>query len=533
MHGMFRFLPNRRGPLALFVLLVAAGTVVVSVLTAGFVYWTVGPESYTWKHHLLIAAAIPSVVAPLVIFPLVSLASRLHATSERLRAFAFTDQLTGLPNVYALHGHLERETKAGKDFALHYVDIDKLKEVNNTLGHDAGDHFIQSTAKRLEEIAGESCYLARMGGDEFAVVQMNVSSADEAQIFARRLARDLSGSIGIRDTTVTVSVHIGIAMWPKSAVTARELLKAAHLAMHRACEADVQTQLFDDDLRYRAEHNRRLEQRLALAVRNRDFTLAFQPIYDSRVPGRIASVEALLRWEDADGSPVSPAEFIPIAERTGQILELGEWALHEACRQARRWPKQISLAVNISAVQFLKSDIPKLVRRALNETALPADRLTLEITESVLIGDVSVIGPQLDKLHALGVKLALDDFGSGYCGINYIRQFNVDKVKIDKTLIDEALKGPRAFNILSGVCRIAHDCGLVIVAEGLDSIEKLKMVNDLGVDEVQGYLLSRPVPASEITTLSQAILPRLWPSGAPRDAISDAPWLSSAASGRR
>ncbi|MBO6716751.1 MAG: bifunctional diguanylate cyclase/phosphodiesterase [Rhizobiaceae bacterium] len=503
MRVTYDWLAKGRLRLPLLVLALTAVAVLMSVAAASVSYWAIGAEAYMWQHHVALSAGIAGVVAPLFLYPLGWTVRRLARASEQLRTIAFADQLTGLPNIYALHEYLERKIsgKTVRGFALHYVDIDALKSVNNTLGHDAGDALIQAVADRMATVAGDSCYLARIGGDEFALVQSHAQSESEASMLARRLIKDGSGSFDVIGHTVDVKLRVGISLWPLHAASSRDLLKAGHLAMHRASNADLQIGFFQEAIRDEADRQQRLERDLGRALRERELFLVYQPIFDMGAPGRVRAVEALTRWSRDDGQLVSPAEFVPVAERTGQIVELTEWLMKEACSEALYWPDEVAVSVNVSVSHFLKTSVPALVRRTLRETGLRAGRLTIEITESVLISDVSVIGPQLRELRELGVSLALDDFGAGFCGINYIRQFNVNKVKVDKSLLDEALKGTRARKILSGICRIAKDCHLAVTAEGVDNLDKLRMLQELSVDEVQGYLFSKPVVSGELLSL--------------------------------
>jgi diguanylate cyclase (GGDEF)-like protein len=494
---------GRGGGRALFVLALTLIAMIMAVAAASVTYWLIGPESYGWKHHLALSAGISGVVAPLLLYPLALVIRRLSQASEQLRMVAFSDHLTGLPNVYALKEYLDRQTsnEPTYGFALHYVDIEALKEVNNTLGHDAGNALIQAVAHKLSEAAGNSCYVARIGGDEFAIVQSRAQSECEAGNLARKLIKDCSGPFNVNGQVVHAKLKIGIAFWPTHAMSSYELLKGAHLAMYRAVEADTQIKFFEESIAFTVERNQWLERLLTHALRRREMFLMYQPIYDANVPGKINSVEALARLRCPDGEMISPAEFIPVAERTGLILELTEWVLKEACAEAFHWSDDVALAVNVSVAQFLKTDVPALVRQTLRDSGLAAERLILEVTESVLIDDVSVIGPQLHQIQQMGVKLALDDFGAGYCGINYIRIFTVDKLKIDKSLVDEAIKGAHAHKILSGICRIATDCHLVVTAEGVDRLEKLRMLRELNVDEVQGFLLSKPLLPGDLLNL--------------------------------
>jgi EAL domain-containing protein (putative c-di-GMP-specific phosphodiesterase class I) len=275
-----------------------------------------------------------------------------------------------------------------------------------------------------------------------------------------------------------------------------QILKAADLALYRAKTRGTMGELFTPQMATIANRRRDLEVGLATAISNQQLSLVFQPIVQRKQPQRIVAFEALLRWTLPDGTTIAPTEFVPVAERTGAIVEIGQWALRQACLECSNWPAPVRVTVNVSPVQFFRSDIVAIIRQTLADTRLTPDRLELEITETVLINDTTFVDPILNELRDMGIRIALDDFGSGYCGLHYLRQFTIDKIKVDKTIIDEACSSEKALNILRGVSKIASEIGMTITVEGVDSHEKAALLNqEKCADEVQGFFYSRPVPA--------------------------------------
>ncbi|UVK57304.1 bifunctional diguanylate cyclase/phosphodiesterase (plasmid) [Mesorhizobium sp. AR02] len=374
--------------------------------------------------------------------------------------------------------------------------MDRFKQVNDSLGHDVGDAVLKAIAETLRHCVGETDFLARFGGDEFVVVQDLVLSEMEAIDFASRIRRAASITYDLGPHRVAVEVTIGTALAPLHGDEPNQILKAADLALYKAKSRGTTGELFAPQMAMVASRLRRIEVGLASALADRQLSLVFQPIVGSARPQRIVALEALLRWKFPDGTTIPPSEFVPVAERTGAIVEIGEWALAQACQQCCNWPADVRVAVNVSPVQFFRGDLLTAVKRILTETGLAPNRLELEITESILISDTTFIDPILSELRWMGIRVALDDFGSGYCGLHYLRQFTIDKIKVDKTIIDEACASEKALNILRGVAKIALESGMTVTVEGVDNQEKAELLNrEKCADELQGFFFSRPVSA--------------------------------------
>ncbi|RWI36114.1 bifunctional diguanylate cyclase/phosphodiesterase [Mesorhizobium sp.] len=479
----------------------------LAVTMAAGLYLLIGVYFPNIWYQIFAALFISAILAPIFLYPSFRTSHRLRLANGIIRRQAFTDHLTKLPNSFALAEELQdRLNRQGqpRGLAVHFVDVDRLKQVNDSLGHDIGDAALNAVAANLCGSVGGQDFVARFGGDEFVVVQDGVSTESEALEYALRIRESVSTSYDLDGHLVVVGITVGTAMAPLHGDDPNQILKAADLALYRAKARGTMGELFTPQMATMANRRRDLEVGLVTAIANGQLSLLFQPIVQRKHPQRIVAFEALLRWTLPDGTTISPTEFVPVAERTGAIVEIGQWALRQACLECSNWPAPARVTVNVSPVQFFRSDLVAIIRQTLADTQLAPDRLELEITETVLISDTTFVDPILNELREMGIRIALDDFGSGYCGLHYLRQFTIDKIKVDKTIIDEACSSEKALNILRGVSKIASEIGMTVTVEGVDSQEKAALLNqEKCADEVQGFFYSRPVPADLVPPMLQ------------------------------
>ncbi len=484
-------------------------TVLATLMAVGL-WLTVGFRFPTVGYQIFAALFIAATLAPIFLYPTYRTSHRLRAANAAIQRQALTDNLTQLPNSAALAGELDRRLAATEisPFGVHFVDVDRFKHINDSLGHDVGNFVLSELATNLRAAVGDAGFVARFGGDEFVVLQNGASTEAEAVDFAKRIGSNVSPGYRSYEDQVVANITIGTALAPTHGKTRNQIMKAADLALYKAKKRGVKFALFQPDMALHASRNRVLEEALGNAIENDELILNYQPIVERTNTLKVISVEALLRWKLPSGETVSPAEFVPIAERNGTIVRIGEWVLRQACLECLNWPIQTKVAVNISPVQFLRSDLVSVIRQILTETGLSAERLEVEITESVLIDETAYIRPIINELRTMGVRVALDDFGSGYCGLNYLRSFTIDKIKVDKTIIDDALQNKDALNILRAVWSIASETGMTVVIEGVDSEEKADLLEkERCGDQVQGFLYCAPVSSHIIAELLHSTLP--------------------------
>ena len=421
------------------------------------------------------------------------------------------DTLTELPNRAILQLRLEEalnHSRRGRACAVHFIDIDQFKQVNDTLGHSRGDMLLQAVAKQLRAAVRDTDVVARFGGDEFIVLQSPIDDVKEASALAERILRSVGDTYDIDGNEVAVSASIGVALAPHDGTDADELLRNADMALYRAkAESRDTWRFFKSEMEARARARRSLELDLRNAVANEAFEIYYQPIVDLKT-GRISACEALLRWPHKERGMVSPAEFIPVAEEMGIITEIDQWVLKNACVECRRWPGNVQVAVNLSPIQFTRTNVPRLVREALTESGLAASRLAVEITETTLLQDTAKSRAALRELGRLGVRVSLDDFGTKYSSLSYLHSFPLHKVKIDQSFVRNLAGNERMITLLRGIVRLSAELGLRVAVEGVETEEQLALVSaQEGVDEVQGYLFGVPMPASAIRTLLEASTP--------------------------
>jgi diguanylate cyclase (GGDEF)-like protein len=431
------------------------------------------------------------------------MAAGIAERERRITHLAFNDVLTGLPNRALFQEHLDLELKRrernGGTIALLCLDLDDFKSINDTLGHPVGDALLRQVSENLAAEMSK-CFIARLGGDEFVIVA-EPEDAEEVERIARHALATIETPLVIEGHSVTPSASIGIALAPDDGEDARTLHKNADLALYRAKELGRRTfSFFEESLNARAQARRRMESDLRLAIQEGQFELYFQPLFDL-AKNRIGSFEALMRWHHPERGMVSPVEFIPIAEETGLIVEIGAWALREACAQAMTWPDYIRVAVNVSSVQFRRPGLSEVVLQALLASGLAPNRLELEITESIFLEGSDATLKVLHSLRALGVRIALDDFGTGYSSLSYLQSFPFDKIKIDRSFIQDLLTRPGATAIVRAITDLAQALGMETTAEGVEESDQLAELRHHGCSSVQGYLFSRPIDPRAVTEL--------------------------------
>ncbi|GJD93158.1 bifunctional diguanylate cyclase/phosphodiesterase [Methylobacterium iners] len=423
-------------------------------------------------------------------------------SEERLAHLACHDGLTDLPNRLLFRERLDQAlanlSEAGGSCALLYLDLDRFKTVNDTLGHLAGDTLLKEVARRFQSVVSEGDTLARLGGDEFAILQRaGAHQPASADALAQRLIEVMREPVITQGQRVEVGVSVGIALAPRDASDAETLIRRADQALYRAKGDGRNTRRFYEAAMDEAvEEKRRLEMDLRGALTRGEFEVHYQPIMNA-ASGRVSSAEALVRWRHPAHGLVSPGAFIPLAEETGLIVPIGEWVLQTACRMASTWPSNMRVAVNVSAIQFRNAGLVQTVMQALAASGLPAYRLELEITESVLMQDGPDVVDTLHHLRDLGVRTALDDFGTGYSSLSYLRRFPFDKLKIDRSFVQD-IGNPSTAAIVRAIVDLGVGLGMTITAEGIETEDQLASLRQQGCNEIQGYHYSKPLQADTL-----------------------------------
>jgi diguanylate cyclase (GGDEF)-like protein/PAS domain S-box-containing protein len=428
-------------------------------------------------------------------------------TESRMAHMAYHDGLTDLPNraafLQALNQMIEACEGTGEEFAVLSIDLDGLKEVNDVFGHALGDKLLIEVAQRLQDVA-RGGLVARLSGDEFGLI-IDGKQPEAGLALAQHVGEAVSRDFHIDGRPVRAGVTTGMSIFPHNGTDGASLLANAGAALFRAKQKSRGTiSLYQPEMDQQIRDRRVLHQDLSVAIKNGELSLAFQPqgVAGHSVPeSEIIGFEALARWQHPVRGQVSPAEFIPIAEESGLIVEMGEWILREACREAASWPKPLQVAVNLSPAQFMHGDVVGLVHSILIETGLAPGRLELEITEGVLIEDFDRGLALLRRLKALGVRISMDDFGSGYSSLSYLQAFPFDKIKIDRAFIINLGRNPQSAAIVRAVIDLGHGLEMSIVAEGVETIEQLVFLAQEGCDGVQGYLLGKPLPIGKYAGL--------------------------------
>ena len=421
---------------------------------------------------------------------------------DHIRHLAHHDVLTGLPNRALFRDRLEQALaggrRAGQMVAVLCLDLDRFKEVNDLYGHANGDELLRQASMRLGAELRQGDTLARLGGDEFAIVQPRIDGPEAAVALAQRLIETIADPFETLGQETMIGVSVGIAMFPHDGSEVEGLVRSADLALYRAKSDGRGTwRTFEPEMDARLQERRQLERELRETLARGGLTLHFQPVADTE-GGEITAFEALVRWPHPQRGMIPPADFIPLAEESGLILALGEWVLRTACAEAAGWPAAMRIAVNLSPAQFSHGDLPGLVRRVLDETGLEAARLELEITEGVLIKDNERALTILRQLKALGVRITMDDFGTGYSSLSYLQRFPFDKLKIDQSFVRLAEQSADSRAIIRAVIGLGKSLGMPVVAEGVETTGQLDLLAGEQCDEVQGYLIGRPMPADRL-----------------------------------
>jgi diguanylate cyclase (GGDEF)-like protein/PAS domain S-box-containing protein len=411
------------------------------------------------------------------------------------------DTLTGVASRFRFLRCLEEETRPGKTgCTLYSIDFDRFKEVNDLLGHATGDLVLKLLAKRLQSIVNEPSLLARLGGDEFAILQPSLTSQTSVETLAKKIIAALREPLRISGHDLTLGASVGISMFPSQAASAEDLLGNADFALFQAKAAGRNGfRIFDLELRSDIQHRKELEQELRLAITGEQLELYYQPIVEGGT-GVVEGYEALMRWNHPIRGFLPPSQFIPIAEDSGLMTELGNWAIKRACQQAAVLPSHIKVAVNVSPSQFRSASILVKLRRVLEDTKLDPKRLILEVTETAILSDELLAEKLLKEIQALGVGIALDDFGTGFSSLSYLQRFPFNKVKIDRSFVAGVLDLPANLAVIRAVLGIGRDLGISVVAEGVETKNQVDALLQEGCKIMQGYFYGKPKPYSEIVT---------------------------------
>jgi diguanylate cyclase (GGDEF)-like protein len=425
-------------------------------------------------------------------------------SEAKIAHMALHDTLTGLPNRVLLNQRLEDallRVKRSEMLATHLLDLDNFKAVNDTLGHPAGDRLLGLVSDRLRKVVRETDTIARMGGDEFAIVQVAIMQPAEATALAHRIIETVRAPFDLDGTQVVIGTSVGIAVGPADGTAPDQLIRNADLALYRAKSDGRGTyRFFEREMDAQMQVRRVLEQDLRKALAAGEFELHYQPVVNL-ASNDVSGFEALIRWRHPERGMVPPAAFIPVAEEIGLISVLGEWAIRQACAAAVKWPDGIRVAVNLSPAQFRTPGLVQVVVSALAATGLSAEQLELEITEGTLLQDSEATLSTLYQLRALGVRIAMDDFGTGYSSLSYLQSFPFDKIKIDRSFVKDITDGVGSLNIVRAVAAMANGLGMTTTAEGVETVEQMETVRAEGCTEMQGFLFSKPLPAGDIERL--------------------------------
>ena len=460
------------------------------------------PVDSTAMQAMAIAVAMMTmiIIGAVLASYLIDTQNRAQAL-DQLEKMALSDSLTGLANRASYNDHLGMRAKladnGGQKFALAAIDLDRFKEINDIHGHSAGDEALQILAQRMRDFNDGSLFIARVGGDEFSLI-VTADNRNDLRKLLMRLRAELLKPFEVAGTTLSVGASIGVCIYPDDAASTQALVNNTDLALYRAKTEITDKICFFDNVMDEAVRSRReLAAELRQAMENDQLEVYYQVqtrVSDSSVTG----YEALLRWNHPMRGFIPPCEFIPLAEESGLILQLGEWALRTACQQAPKLGDNIKIAVNLSPIQFLHPNLPGMVSDILAETGMPPQRLELELTESAIIHDKERTLRQLEAIRAMGVSIALDDFGTGYSSLDTLRAFPFDKIKLDRTFMTELATSQQARSIIRAVLALGKSLNIPVLAEGIETEDQLSILHEEGCDAVQGYLLGRPAPLTDI-----------------------------------
>jgi diguanylate cyclase (GGDEF)-like protein len=464
---------------------------------SGWLALSVGVGSLSVLSIALMLAVLDSRIASRT----ATLVKSLSDANQQLHHQALHDALTQLPNRSLLEDRIRQTiaaaSRSGRGFALMFLDLDRFKTINDSLGHHYGDKLLQAVAARLTASLRGTDTVARIGGDEFVVLISEVASVQAAANVAQALLSALSLPLEVEDQEQNVLASIGISLFPEDGGTLRELMSNADSAMYHAKRMGRGNyQFFTPEMNAAANARLDLEKALRRALENREFELHYQPKVDVKT-GKVLGMEALLRWRHPERGLVSPADFIPLAEEIGLITPIGAWVLETACRQNIEWQRKglpkLRVAVNLSAVQFRQQNLPEFVADVLAQTGLDPSCLELEVTESVVMHNAKEAAQILEKLHAQGIHISIDDFGTGYSSLSYLKQFHLDTLKIDRSFVRDISSDADDAAIVRSVIALAHSLRLGVIAEGVETAEQLAYLESLDCDEYQGYLRSKPL----------------------------------------
>jgi diguanylate cyclase (GGDEF)-like protein len=431
------------------------------------------------------------------------------ARQEQVHYIAYHDPLTGLPNRALFKDRLQHAitvaARERKPLGMMFIDVDRFKVINDSLGHESGDKVLIETARRLRACLRASDTACRIGGDEFTVILENLASADEAALAAGRLIEKFAEPMKINSREIIVTLSIGIAIFPDATRSPQRLLKDADVAMHEAKESGRNRYVFyTQELDARAQESLEFEIGLRRALHNREFVIHYQPRVNVQ-SGTVTGVEALLRWQHPQRGLIVPDRFVPLLEDMGTIVPVGEWVMQQACRQGRRWidagHRGLRISVNLSMKQFRAGSLLASVRRALEDSGLPPHSLELELTETVLVDDAERALDLMRELKKIGVSLSIDDFGTGYSSLSYLRHFPIDLLKIDGSFIRDVGRSRGDAAITTAIAAMARSLHLGILAEGVETREQVKFLQSIGCHDMQGHLFSRPVAVEDFGTM--------------------------------
>jgi diguanylate cyclase (GGDEF)-like protein len=435
----------------------------------------------------------------------------LHASEKDLKFLAQHDSLTRLPNRVLGSELIEKAMAASKrrnlQVALLFVDLDNFKDINDSLGHSAGDAFLKEVSLRLLTAVRLSDIVCRQGGDEFLIGLPDMTSSEDISLVTNNILQQMQAPFSLRETEILASCSVGIAVYPKDGNSFEELLRHADLAMYQAKESGRNTfRFFDEDTNFSIRENLHLISSMRAAIAQKEFVLHYQPIINLTT-GSLIGAEALVRWQNPKLGLVAPNMFIPTAEKSGLIVELGQWVIEEACRQMQAWREagaaSLTIAVNLSPVQFRRGDVEGVIERALKRTGLDPSCLELEVTESTLVQDTEKFIAVLQRIKAMGIRISIDDFGTGYSNLSYLQRFSVDKLKIDQSFVKRLTNGPQDAAIVNAIIQMARSLQLTTNAEGVEDEATRTRLLEMGCDLAQGYLFARPLTAEQFADYLQ------------------------------
>jgi diguanylate cyclase (GGDEF)-like protein len=440
---------------------------------------------------------------------IIDLQSELLSVREALREQATHDPLTGLPNRLLFSDRLTQSLATAKRreklLAVMFLDLDRFKIINDTLGHNVGDQLLTHVANRLTTVLRDGDTIARMGGDEFTIILCDLDTTDEAAAIAGRVLDAFTGPVSLNGREMFISTSIGISIYPQDGSDVETLVRNADSAMYRAKELGRNTyQFYSASMDAESAARIALDSGLRKALEQKEFVTHYQARVDLN-SGKVLGAEALVRWQHPEHGLIPPAKFIQLAEDTGLIVPLTEWVIHTACSQNKVWQEAgllpMDITVNISTRSFQQGDLIKIVQEALSQNSLEPKYLKLELTESTLMHNPDVAVSTLEKLKAMGVKIMIDDFGTGQSSLSYLKRFPVDAVKIDQSFVKDITTTPDNAAIAGAIIAMAHSLKLKVIAEGVETLEQLEFLRSLNCDEMQGYFVSRPAPVDEFTHL--------------------------------